>query len=220
MCFSPEADIVGGLIVSGIGVDALRHVDSRRDHVALAALPILLGVHQLTESLVWWSLMGDVSRTIGHVALWAYLIIAFVVLPIVVPAVIMWSEPSGIRRKIMAPFVVTGAVVASILLAAMIRGPVSVHLRPYHLGYSIKLTDGALIVGLYVVAVCGTLLCSQHRAVRAFGLVNLVAVGLIAWLTVDGFASVWCGWAAISSGAIAMRMRFLKPPQLLVQAVA
>ncbi len=214
MCFSPEADVVTGVLVSGIGVDALRHVDQRRDHVALAALPVLLGLHQLSESVVWWSLMGDISHSIGRVALWEYLVIAFVVLPIVVPGVIMWSEPNGTRRLVMAPFVITGAVVAGILLAAMLRGPVTVHLRPYHLAYGIKVSDGGLIVVLYVVAVCGTLLCSRYRAVRIFGLVNVVAVALIAWVTVDGFASVWCGWAAVSSGAIAARMRYLKPPRL------
>jgi hypothetical protein len=214
VCFSPEADVVTGVIVTGIGVDALRHVDERRDHIALAALPVLFGLHQLTESMVWWSLMGDVSGSIGKVALWEYLVVAFVVLPIAVPGVIMWSEPKSKRRTMMALFVIIGAVVAGILLAAMLRGPVTVHLRPYHLAYGIKVTDGGLIVVAYVVAVCGALLCSQHRAVRVFGLINLVAVALIAWVTVDGFASVWCGWAAVSSAAIAARMRYLKPPHL------
>jgi hypothetical protein len=54
-----------------------------------------------------------------------------------------------------------------------------------------------------------------------FGLVNLVAVGLIAWLTIDGFASVWCGWAAISSAAIAIHVRVGKvhrAPRLAAQA--
>jgi hypothetical protein len=44
-----------------------------------------------------------------------------------------------------------------------------------------------------------------------FGVVNLVAVAVIARLTVDGFASVWCGWAAITSGVVALQMRFGSP---------
>jgi len=58
-----------------------------------------------------------------------------------------------------------------------------------------------------VLAVCGTLLLSSRRRVVTFGILNILAVGIIAWLTIDGFASVWCGWAAISSGAIALHMR-------------
>jgi hypothetical protein len=71
--------------------------------------------------------------------------------------------------------------------------------------------DGFLIVTLYVVAVCGPLLLSGYRSVAVFGIVNLVAVIIIARLTVSGFASVWCGWAALSSGAIALHCRFAKP---------
>jgi hypothetical protein len=86
-----------------------------------------------------------------------------------------------------------------------------VKLAPYHLSYGIRLSDGFLVVALYVVAVCGPLLMSGYRHVAVFGIVNLVAVIIIARLTVSGFASVWCGWAAVSSGAITLHCRFAKP---------
>jgi cytochrome b561 len=89
----------------------------------------------------------------------------------------------------------------------MVRGPVNVRLRPYHLSYGIELSHGGFIVGLYVLAVCGTLLLSSRRRIVTFGIINVVAIGIIAWLTVDGFASVWCGWAAVASGAIALHIR-------------
>ena len=111
----------------------------------------------------------------------------------------------------MAPFASAGAVIAVSLLAAMARGPVSVRLAPYHLSYGIRVPDGFLIVTIYVVAVCGPLLLSGCRSVAIFGIVNLVAVVIIAQLTVSGFASVWCGWAALSSGAVTLHCRFAKP---------
>ena len=111
----------------------------------------------------------------------------------------------------MAPFAVLGAVIAVTLFAAMLRGPVGVKLAPYHLSYSIQLSDGFWVVALYVVAVCGPLLVSGYRDVALFGVVNLVAVIVIARLTISGFASVWCGWAAVSSAAIALHCRFAKP---------
>ena len=93
----------------------------------------------------------------------------------------------------------------------MLRGPVGVKLAPYHLSYGIQLSDGFWVVALYVVAVCGPLLVSGYRDVALFGVVNLVAVIVIARLTISGFASVWCGWAAVSSAAIALHCRFAKP---------
>ena len=211
MCFSPQADIAGGLLICAIGVDAVRHIGQRREFIALAWIPVLLGAHQFIEALVWLWLQGHVPRGIGHVALWAYLLIAFVVLPVFVPLAVIALEPTRRRKQMMAPFAVLGAVIAMTLLAAMVRGPVGVKLDPYHLSYSIRLSDGFWVVALYVVAVCGPLLVSGYRNVALFGAVNLVAVIVIARLTISGFASVWCGWAAVSSAAIALHCRFAKP---------
>jgi hypothetical protein len=207
MCFSPQADLVGGIVISTIGVAAVRNAQKRHRDVALSALPLLLGAHQIIEAFVWLGLQGHEPHDVERVALWAYLLIAFVVLPIFVPLAVVINEPSRRRRSIMAPLVALGLAVSIILLVTMLRGPVGVRLRPYHLAYSLNFSHGALIVVLYVAAICGTLLLSTRRRVVTFGIVNLVAVGVIAWLTVDGFASVWCGWAAITSGAIALHVR-------------
>jgi hypothetical protein len=211
MCFSPEADIGGGLLICAIGVDAVRHIGQRREFIAMAWIPVLLGAHQFIEALVWLWLQGHVPGGIGHVALWAYLLIAFVVLPVFIPLAVIALEPTRRRKQLMVPFAVVGTVIAAILLAAMVRGPVSVKLASYHLSYSIRLSDGLLIVALYVVAVCGPLLVSGYRNVALFGIVNLVAVIIIARLTISGFASVWCGWAAITSAAITLHCRVAKP---------
>src|ERR1700734_1495295 len=211
VCFSPQADVVGGLVICAIGVDAVRHVRQRREFAALAWIPLLLGAHQFIEALVWLWLQGHVPRWIGHVALWAYLLIAFVVLPVFVPLAVIVLEPTRRRKGVMVPFALTGTVIAVILFAAMVRGPVGVQLAPYHLSYSIRVPDGLLVVALYVVAVCGPLLTSGYRNVVIFGAVNLVAVIVIARLTISGFASVWCAWAAVSSAAIALHCRFAAP---------
>jgi hypothetical protein len=212
VCFSPQADVLGGLVICAIGVDAVRHIRQRRDFIALAWLPLLLGAHQFIEALVWLWLQGHVPRGIGQVALWAYLLIAFVVLPVFVPLAVIALEPTRRRKRMMLPFALIGAAVAVVLLFAMVRGPIAVRLAPYHLAYSIRLPDGFWIIALYVVAVCGPLLVSGYRNVALFGIVNLIAVVVIARLTVSGFASVWCGWAAISSAAITLHCRLAQTP--------
>jgi hypothetical protein len=220
VCFSPQADLVGGIIVGGIGIDVLRHRDGRRSHNALCALPLILGFHQFIEAFVWLSLQGHISAGIGRFAMWVYVSIAFVLLPIFVPIAVYVLEPHARRRRLMAPFVVLGTVIAGILLAAMIHGPVNVQLRPYHLAYSLPLRHGVVVVSLYVVAVCGAWLLSSYRPIALYGILNLLAVIVIAKLTADGFASVWCGYAAVTSGAIALFMRrpLRRPLQSLAQA--
>jgi hypothetical protein len=162
----------------------------------------------LDEALVWWGLQGHVPAGVGHVATWVYLLFAFVVLPIYVPLAIWALEPPGRRRVAMALFVGLGAVVSGLLLAAMVRGPVTARLGDYHVGYGIHLHAGLVIVTAYVIATCGAAIFSGYRRVAIFGVVNLIAVAALARHVIDGFASLWCAWAALTSVGIALRLRF------------
>lgn len=219
MCFSPEGDLVGGALVSAIGVDAVRQLRHRHDHVALATLPLVLGAHQIDESLVWWGAQGVVPHEVGRVATWIYLVVALIVLPILVPVVIMLLEPTRARRLRIAPFLALGAVVSAVLLDTMLRNDPSVTKGTYHLGYSIGLRHGIPIIGLYILATCGALLVSGFRHIVIFGAANLVAVIVLARLTADGFASLWCFYAALTCGAILLHMRYAKPHRAAPYAV-
>jgi hypothetical protein len=210
VCFSPQGDLAAGVVITGIGVDACRHLRGRNDLLLLAGLPLLLGAHQIDESLVWFSLQGHIPHSIGRVAMWIYLLIALVVVPIIVPVAILKLEPTLRRKLRIAPFVALGVGVAAVLLEAMVRGPVTAKLESYHLAYSIGLRHGILIVSLYVVAACGSLLFSGYKHILIFGLANVFAVVLLAELTANGFASLWCFYAAITSGAISLHMRLAK----------
>jgi hypothetical protein len=210
VCFSASADIVGGTLVTAIGVDAYRHLRGRRSHLLLATLPLLLGVHQLVEAFVWWGVEGHVPQIVGRVALWIYLLIALVVLPVFVPFAVLTLEPTTPRRWQMTPFVALGAGVSSVLLAAMLRAPIDVVARPHHLAYTVQLSHGGLVVALYVVAICGALVLSGYRHIAIFGVANLAAVALLAWLTLDGFTSLWCGYAALTAAAVTIHMRYAK----------
>ncbi len=174
-------------------------------------VPLVLGIHLLIESLVWWQLRGDIPHDVGRAATWVYLLIAMVLVPVLVPVAVMMLEPTPRRRLRIAPFVVLGTAVAAVLLATMLRGPVTVRLGSYHLAYSIGLRDGILVVGLYVLATCGPLLLSGYRDIVIFGLTNVVAVVILARLTADGFTSLWCFYAALACGAICLHMRYGRP---------
>ncbi|MGI9053957.1 MAG: DUF6629 family protein [Ilumatobacteraceae bacterium] len=207
MCFSAQADLVGGTVVALLGVDALRHVRQRRE-IAIAAMPLLLGAHQLFETFVWWGLQGHVASQVGEVAIWIYLLIAFVLLPSYVPFAIWRIEATAARRRLMVPFMLLGIAVSAVLLLAMVGGPVSASLESQHIAYDIGLQYGGVIVVAYVTATCGSMLMSGYRYIVAFGCVNLPVVVVLAALAQSGFASLWCMWAAVTSGMIALHLRY------------
>jgi hypothetical protein len=209
MCFSPQADLVSGLVIGTIGLDTVRHTRRARELV-LASLPLLLAAHQLVEAFVWWGLQGRVAPGVGRGAMWAYLLFAFGVLPVLVPAAVMAIEPQRHHRWAMAPMLVIGAFVSVLLVVSMIRGPLGARLGVHQINYDLVVPGGVLVVVAYVLATCGSMLESSYRHVRQFGAVNLVAAGVIAWLATSGFASLWCFWAAICAGAIALHLRLAR----------
>jgi hypothetical protein len=211
MCFSAEGDLVSGVVVMSIGVDACRHLRARPEYRFVAALPLLLGAHQIVEAFIWWSLRGIVPEALGNFAMWVYLLFALVVLPVLVPLLVMSIEPTRARRRRILPFVVVGVATGAISLLTMLAHHPSVTLGAYHLAYSIGLKHGIAVVGLYVVATCGPMLASGMRHVVWFGVANVIAVVVLARLCADGFTSLWCLYAALASGAIALYLRIRDP---------
>jgi hypothetical protein len=208
MCFAPEADAVAGVIIVAVGVDALRHVGSPKQ-LPLAALPLLFGLHQMSEAFVWWGLQGQVSESVERVAVWTWLLFAFVVLPVLLPIAVDLVEQSKPRRLLIGAFAGIGFAVATALAIAIFRGPVNAQIQGHCISYAVDAVgdSGAQWTLLYVIAACGALLASTHRDLAVLGGVNLVVTPLLMWLTVDGFVSLWCFWAAIASIVIAIHLR-------------
>jgi hypothetical protein len=205
MCFSAQADVVMGVAVGAVGVDTLRHVTDRRE-LPLALLPLLFAVHQLVEAFVWWGLDGTVPLGLGRAAAVAYLIIAFV-LPVLVPLTVVAIEPDRVRRRVMLGLAGLGAVVSTVLVLAVVTDPVALADRGLHVSYDVGLGGGGVLTELYVVAVCGAFLASSSRRIVVFGALNLVAVAVLGFLTLDGVISLWCAWAAVTSVLIDLHLR-------------
>ena len=216
MCFSAEADVVAGLVVTTVGVDALRQVHRPAER-ALGAVPVLLGAHLLVEAVVWWGETGDVAASAGRTAMWIYLAFALCVLPVLVPFAVRGVEPDPGRRRTMAWLGGAGVVLAAVYLAAMVEAPVNVRVEGRHLQYQLGLQHGGLLAGIYVVVGCAPSMLSSHRSVVLFGVANLFAVVALTWIENSALTSLWCAWAAVASVAIAVHLRREhQPPEVRV----
>ncbi len=205
MCFSAEADLVTGVVVGVVGIDALRHV--RKPHqLALAATPLLFAVHEIDEAFVWWGLHGQVSWPVEHAAIYVFLTVAFV-LPFWVPFAMLGVETKVHRRQWMKAFLVVGTVTTVALLVAIVRGPVGAAIDGSHIAYTADISYADILVGLYIVSTCGACLVASNTWLVLLGLANLSAVIALGWITFTGFTSLWCAWAALTSVAIAIYLR-------------
>ena len=206
MCFSPEADLVAGIVVSGVGVDALRRVPHRR-YLPLALLPLILGLHQVVEAFAWWGMEGDLPHPVGDTAAWIYLAVAFLVLPPLVPGAIFSAEADRRRRARLLPFVVLGAGVAAALVPGLLNSGAGGEVACRYIAYDAGVPYGGFVLPFYVAATCGPMLASGNRRFVLFGVANLAAVGALGWLLAGGVISLWCVWAAATSVAIAREAR-------------
>ncbi len=205
MCFSPEADLVAGVVVTAIGIDTLRRT-ARPELLPLAALPLVFGVHQLIETLVWWHQRGDVPDNVGEPATWLYALIALTVVPILVPFAFSRSGAIAsvpVARALVAAGVVSGGILFVTLTFGPMHATIDGHLLNYHVGTPAL----PFTLGLYIVATCAPGLLADHRSLRLFGAANLVVVALLIWLAQSALVSLWCVWAAISSVLINLYVR-------------
>lgn len=198
MCFSATADFVSAAGIGVVAVATATQVRTARD-VPFAALPALFALHQLTEGFVWLSLEGRLSTGVGDVAAFLYVLFAFGLLPVLVPAALLLIEPPGRRRWHMLLFVVVGAVTSVYLFWASIARPVDYELAHHAIAYHLHASWlGVAAVG-YIAATVGAALLAGYRWIVVFGVANAVGLTVTAVLVATAFASVWCVWAALTS---------------------
>jgi hypothetical protein len=198
MCFSPEADFAAGAVVAGVGVETLRRVRAPRELI-VGALPLLFGIHQLTEGFVWLGLRGQVSSGLGAAAKEAYIAYAHAVLPAIVPLGFLLLEPDRRRSRWLWPVACLGLVLGAYLLWQVTAYPVGAQQAAHCISYTTHTPNDVIVTVLYVVVTCGPALISSHQSVRWFGLINLAGVIGTALVRAEALTSLWCLYASMVS---------------------
>ncbi|MFJ9776017.1 DUF6629 family protein [Kitasatospora sp. NPDC101157] len=207
MCWSARADVVVGGAVAGIGVACLVRArrSGRPQRLPLAALPLVLGVHQLIEALVWLGTGGELPSTVAATARTAWVVIALPLLPVLVPTGVWCAahepgHPAGPnRRRVLALLALLGVAIAIPLAAAVAAHPVTADRHGRTLGYAIGIPHPALLLAGYLLATVGSLLLSGDRLLRRLGLLTGAGAVLCALLWRFAFLSTWCALAALAS---------------------
>ncbi|WP_406134772.1 DUF6629 family protein [Streptomyces sp. NBC_01089] len=191
MCWSATADLVAGSGIAAIGVVCLAQVRRARD-LPLAALPLLLGTHQLIEAAVWHSGGGAGPATTA----WA--VVAMPLLALWVPCGVLLAAPNPAPRRLLLPLA-AGIATAAVLAVCIAVRPVTAEVRGHTVGYVVDLPLPGLVVAGYLLATVGALLLTTDPLLRLIG--ALVGAGaLICFLLWKlEYVSTWCAFAAVSA---------------------
>ncbi|MEV0318277.1 DUF6629 family protein [Streptomyces sp. NPDC050658] len=192
MCWSATADLVAGTAISAVGVACVIQAARRPRDLPVAALPLLLGAHQIVESVLWRDGGGAGAATTA----WA--VIALPVLALWVPVAVLCAAPRSARRRLLIPLA-AGAATAAALVLFLTTHTVTADIRGHTVGYALGLPLPELTVAGYLLATIGSLLLSGDRGLVLFGV--LVGVGAAVSVTLwrHEYISTWCAFAAVSS---------------------
>ncbi|MFD8020549.1 DUF6629 family protein [Streptomyces lavendulae] len=191
MCWSTAADLTAGTVVAAVGVVCVARVRRARD-LPVAALPLLLGAHQLIEAAV-----RDAGGGCGP-ATTAWAVIALPVLPVWVPLGVLLAAGPGARRRLWVP-VAVGTATAAVLAYCLATGPVTAEVRGRLVGYGVDVPYAPLVLAGYLGATLGALLLTGDRRLRVLGAVLAAGALVCAALWRLAFASTWCAFAAVAS---------------------
>ncbi len=197
MCLSPEVDIVAGTLIGFVAIETLRSTQASRMR-PIASIPAIFAIHSFSSAFIWLAVQGHVSQTVGDIATAIYAVIAFVLLPIVVPLSVLAITSHSRRRQMMIVLSVAGVIAGIDFAINMIHGNTNVLACHYYLDVRVTSTL-AITSTLYGVATCAVMLLSEYRPLRLWGVVNVIAVAFLYIRLENGLASIWCLWAALTS---------------------
>jgi len=212
MCFSATASfIVGGSLVV-VGVATLKKVangDHFHSRLPYASIPLLFGIQQIVEGLLWVSMTQDMAQ-LKTAMTYLFTFFSHMLWPVLVPFAIARMEAAAPirawRKNTMWGFRVVGVVVAMLLLELVATQPLTAVVDQHIIYVTPFFYDWPMMV-LYIAATCMVAFFSTHRLVQLFGLTVLAFFFVSWWFYTEALFSVWCFFAAMISMVIYVHFR-------------
>jgi len=208
MCFSATASFIVGSGLIATGMLTLR-LAGKRSQLPFATIPLLFGIQQIIEGVIWLSLQYDAAQ-LKMVATYLYSVFSHVLWPVYVPVAVALMETNAWRRKALWIFSFIG-VVAGLHLLVLIATQSLTVVAGEHIIYVASHHYEWPMMQIYITATCLAPLFSSYPLVRMFGAAALVLFFVSYQFYTIAFFSVWCFFAAILSAIIYGHFRNKNP---------
>jgi hypothetical protein len=197
MCFSASASFIAATTLAVAGIATMR-IASRPSQMPFAAVPLLFGIQQFIEGLIWLS-FDSASPVPNPPLTFVYSLFSHVLWPIYVPFAIRMLEPAPRRRWALLATQGAGILVGFYLLYFLVQFPVSSRVLGQHIVYESPHFYQVPVMALYLIATCASSMLARHRLIRLFGLLSLVTFLAAYAIHAATLVSVWCFFAAVLS---------------------
>ncbi len=206
MCFSAPASFIAGTALSAIGFVALRNTRVRSE-LPFAMIPLLFGIQQLTEGVIWLTFSYD-APILKETMTYVYAVFSHVLWPIYLPSAMGMMEAVPWRKKAIFAFGVAGLAVGLYLLYFIVATPMVAEIVGSHIVYDSPHFYLIPVMIVYLAATCVSCFFSSHGFVKLFGALMFLSFVAAYVIHVMALVSVWCFFAAILSLLIYVHLRF------------
>ncbi len=208
MCFSAGASFTAAAVLGTIGVFSLRKA-STRSQLMFAGIPVLFGIQQVNEGLLWLSLSYAGYESWQTPSTYLFLFFAQFLWPLWIPVSFLLMEHNKTRKKILWSTVVAGMIGSSILAYRLLFNHVSAEVKEHHIYYDIESTQTQVIISsvMYVIAIIFPPFISSVKGTKSIAFLLLISLLTTKIMYEAYLISVWCFFAASLSVLIMRAMQ-------------
>ncbi len=200
MCFSASASFIAGAGLIAAGCVSLNKVRTR-EQIPFASIPLLFGIQQLSEGMLWLSINGTIAEKWLWPSALVFLLFAQVIWPAWVSFSMLPVEHDSKRRGVIYGLLTLGAALAIYHVYCLVRYPITVTASAHHIDYLRDFPErpSKIISAIYLLVTILPLLLSSVNRMKILGIAIAISC-LVSYLFFrDFFISIWCFFAAILS---------------------
>lgn len=213
MCYSANVSFVSAGLLLATGAATTLGASSKSQRM-VAAIPLLFGVQQAAEGIVWQTIGHEPASSLHQFGVIAFLAFANVIWPSWLPWSFYYIEPIEKRKRILKVLGQAGIVVSLLAGWMLVSGNVSSYVSGYSLGYSLSNFKRYWPVNIefvfYLIPTIVPFFVSSLRKVKRAGYLVFGSWILAQVINQETTASVWCFFAAMISLYIAVNVLWLQ----------
>ena len=202
MCFSATASFTAASLLSVIGIASIRSIKTKKYTLA-AMIPLLFGIQQFCEGLVWVSLNYDWPQNLIHFFSYSFLFFAYIIWPCWIPLSLYFLEIDKSKKNIFIGLFLLGISLALFLTCTLYAYGITPAIGNNHIVYNTNdYTKIATIVSscIYMFTTILPFFILTDYFFKIFGLLLLISALISFYLWQIAFTSTWCFFSAILSG--------------------
>jgi len=203
MCFCASASFGAGVVLSVIGVAAIKKTQHPKQ-LFFATIPLIFAIQQIAEGVLWVTLPNPNYVIIQKTTVYIFLFFAEILWPIWVPIAILLLEKKATRKKIQKILVGAGLLVGIYLAFCLLSFTIEAKIIGHHISYKLNYPPSLRYISiiLYALATIVPPFFSHLKRMWIFGVAIAISYIISAIFFEHYILSVWCFFSSIISLSI------------------